>query len=70
MDAMKLVHMANQIALNFRLQPTDDAAALTAEHLKAFWTPAMRQALVAHLASGGEGLEPLAKAAAARLSPG
>ena len=60
MDSMKLVQMVNQIALNFRLQPKDEAVKLTAEHLKAFWSPAMRNALAAHVASGGEGLEPLA----------
>lgn len=68
MDSMKLVQMANQIALNFRLQPKDEAVKLTAEHLKAFWSPAMRKALVAHVAAGGEGLEPLAKQALTALS--
>ena len=68
MDSMKLVHMANQIALNFRLQPKAEAVKLTVEHLKAFWSPAMRNALVVHVAAGGEGLEPLAKEALSVLS--
>lgn len=68
MDSNKLVHMANQIALAFRLQPRDEAVKLTAEHLKAFWSPSMRQALQAHVAAGGAGLEPLAKDAVAMLT--
>lgn len=68
MESTKLVHMANQIALAFRLQGHDEAVKLTVEHLKAFWSPAMRQALQAHVAAGGDGLEPLAKAAVAKLS--
>ncbi|MBL8923006.1 MAG: formate dehydrogenase subunit delta [Myxococcaceae bacterium] len=67
MDSNKLVHMANQIALAFRLQPRDEAVKLTAEHLKAFWSPQMRQELQAHVAAGGAGLEPLAKDAVAKL---
>lgn len=57
MEASKLVLMANQVAQAFRLQA--DPAALTADHLRSFWTPSMRKALVTHLERGGEGLEPL-----------
>lgn len=68
METTKLVHMVNQIALAFRLQPKDEAVNQTVEHLRAFWSPQMRQELVAYVASGGGGLEPLAKEAAAKLS--
>ncbi len=68
MESTKLVHMVNQIALAFRLQPKDEAVNQTVEHLRAFWSPQMRQELVAYVAAGGAGLEPLAKEAAARLS--
>ena len=48
MDVEKLVKMANQIAANNDYGP-DQAkiAATVADHLKRFWTPAMRAALVA-----------------------
>lgn len=68
METTKLVHMVNQIALAFRLQPKDEAVSQTVEHLRAFWSPQMRKELVAYLAAGGAGLEPLAKEAAAKLS--
>lgn len=68
METTKLVHMVNQIALAFRLQPKDEAVNQTVEHLRAFWSPQMRQELVAYVAAGGAGLEPLAKEAAAKLS--
>lgn len=67
MDAHKLVHMANQISQNFRVHPPDEAARLTAEHLRSFWSAGMRQALLAHAEAGGDGLEPLAAAAAKSL---
>lgn len=68
METTKLVHMVNQIALAFRLQPKDEAVSQTVEHLRAFWSPQMRKELIAHVAAGGAGLEPLAKEAAAKLS--
>ena len=36
METTKLVHMVNQIALAFRLQPKDEAVSQTVEHLRAF----------------------------------
>jgi len=68
METTKLVHMVNQIALAFRLQPKDEAVSQTVEHLRAFWSPQMRKELIAHVAAGGAGLDPLAKEAAAKLS--
>lgn len=53
----KLVYMANQIGTFFRSQGGDTATKI-AEHIKKFWDPRMRRAIVAHLASGGEGLDP------------
>lgn len=67
MQAEKLVRMANQIAQNLMMQPHDDAVASVVEHLRAFWTPRMRRQLIDHAASGGEGLEPLAREAVQRL---
>jgi len=64
----KLVYMANQIAGFFVGQPGEPAVRI-ADHLTAFWTPPMRQALVAYLDAGGDGLTPEA-AEAARLLRG
>jgi formate dehydrogenase subunit delta len=57
-----LVMMANQIAAFFASQPRQDAPREIAAHLKAFWTPTMRDALHAFVMHGGEGLTPAAKA--------
>ncbi len=64
----KLIRMANQIALAFRLEPRERALASVADHIKSFWTPKMRRDIAAHAALGGEGLDPLALAALDRLS--
>ena len=53
----KLVHMANQIGTFFRSQGGDVAVNGTAEHIKKFWDPRMRDAIFAHLDSGGAGLD-------------
>ena len=59
-----LVRMANQIADFFRLKPEDQAVAGAADHIKKFWDPRMKVKMAAHLAHGGEGLNPLALKAA------
>ena len=58
MQANKLVTMANQIGTFFTSQGPGEAAAGTANHLKKFWDPRMRAAIIAHLHTGGEGLRP------------
>ena len=55
--------MANQIADFFKAQPEEDALAGAANHIRAFWDPRMRKKMAEHLAQGGEGLSPLARAA-------
>jgi formate dehydrogenase subunit delta len=67
MDVDRLVKMANQIALNLRVHEHDRAVAETAAHLRAFWTPKMCRQLADHLEAGGDGLEPIAREAAARV---
>lgn len=57
-----LVMMANQIAAFFASQPRHDAPREIAAHLKAFWTPTMRDSLHAFAVGGGEGLTPAAQA--------
>jgi len=55
----QLVKMANQIARNMGAQSElDRVAQRTGEHIRRFWTPAMRQRLAAHGRAGGEGLSP------------
>ena len=65
MDAHKLCRMANEIASFFDGDPDKKvAAAGVASHLKRFWDPRMRRALVAWVdGHGGEGLEETALAA-------
>ncbi len=55
----KLVRMANQIAAFFRSYPQDEAVAGIHKHVTAFWTPRMRDQLVAHCAEADHGLDPL-----------
>ncbi len=66
----KLVRMANEIARNLRSHPGEQAVAATAEHIRSFWTPGMRVSLTAHVAAGGEGLDPIAVEAFRSLAPG
>jgi formate dehydrogenase subunit delta len=68
MQGNKLVYMVNQIARAFAAEGEDRAVAATAEHLKLFWDPRMRREILAHLAAGGEGLEPVSRAALKRLT--
>lgn len=67
MSPDRLVYMANQIAGFFRSQGADKAVPAIAEHLKKFWDPRMRTAIVAHLDAGGEGLAPEVRAAVEAL---
>lgn len=58
MDNHDLIRMANQIASFFNGSGPDVAVKDAAEHINKFWDPRMRTALIAHLAKGGEGLDP------------
>jgi formate dehydrogenase subunit delta len=61
----RLVLMANQIATN--LETDDDPVAATAEHIRLFWDPRMKQMIKAH---DGAGLSATAAAAVAGLNAG
>jgi formate dehydrogenase subunit delta len=63
----KLVYMANQISKFFVSQGDAVAVTGTAEHIKKFWDPRMRNAIFAHLDNGGAGLEPVAHQAIEQL---
>jgi formate dehydrogenase subunit delta len=69
MQPEKLVMMANQIAKFFAAQGDARAVPQIADHIRQFWDPRMRRELDAHLARGGAGLDPLARAALAALGP-
>ena len=69
MNIERLVTMVNDIGHYFAADSDHVAgAAAIADHLKRFWEPGMRKQIVAHLAAGGEGLEPLAKKGVEKLS--
>ena len=64
MELGRLTSMANQIARN--LAPQGEAAVeLTCQHLRDFWDPRMKAAII-----GGDraGLDPIARAAVERLA--
>ena len=67
MSPEKLVYMANQIGKFFVSQGHDQAVAGTLDHIKKFWDPRMREAIVAHLDSGGRGLDPSVRQAIEQL---
>ena len=70
MSSDKLVTMANQIGRFFVPQRDADPAAAIATHLRKFWDPGMRAAIVAHLDKGGEGLDEPVRQAVLRLKEG
>mgnify|MGYP002778292763 FL=1 len=55
-----LVRGANRIGAFFAAMPdAAEARAGIAAHVQRYWAPALREQLLAHLAQGGEGLDPL-----------
>ena len=63
----KLVMMANQIATFFVSQDQATASEKTAEHIKKFWDPRMRNGIIAQLDAGGAGFSPNVRAAVESL---
>lgn len=65
MDIERLTYMANQIARNLAPQGEAQATELTYQHLRDFWDPRMKTAIL-----GGDrsGLLPIARAAVERLA--
>jgi formate dehydrogenase subunit delta len=64
----RLIYMANQIARN--LATNADPVRATADHIASFWDPRMKAMIFGHLAGGGEGLDPPARAALDLLADG
>lgn len=66
-SADKLVVMANQMGRFFVPQRGIDPAAAIANHINKFWEPRMRAAIVAHLETGGAGMDGPVREAVGRL---
>ncbi len=66
----KLVRMVNQIARAFAAEGEARAVPQIADHLAKFWDPRMRAGILSRLHAGGDGLDPLARAALERLEHG
>jgi len=62
-----MVHMANQIALNFSAYTREEAIQMVARHLRDFWEPRMRKQLHAYVAAGGSDLSEVVLEAEKRL---
>ncbi len=60
-----MIRMANQIAAFFEAYPRSEALDGIATHIRNYWTPRMRQQLVAYIEGGAEALSPLVTAAIA-----
>ncbi len=56
-DLRHLVAMANQIGDFFAPYPRERAVEGLRNHFRCYWDPRMREALLAHIAAGGEGLD-------------
>jgi formate dehydrogenase subunit delta len=67
MSPDRLIYMANQIGKFFNSQGHDKAVPGIAEHIKKFWDPRMRTAILAHLDKGGDGLDRFVRDALATL---
>jgi formate dehydrogenase subunit delta len=67
MSPDRLIYMANQIGKFFASQGHDKAVPGIAEHIRKFWDPRMRTAILRHLDSGGTGLDPDVRAAVEAL---
>jgi formate dehydrogenase subunit delta len=61
------VRLVNEVAEQFGHKPLEVAAAEVAVHLRDFWEPRMKKALLEHVADGGDGLDPVALRAAELL---
>lgn len=64
----KLIYMANQIGTFFVSQGADSAPEKIAEHIKKFWDPRMRKAILSYVDAGGRGLSAQAHSAVELLA--
>jgi formate dehydrogenase subunit delta len=70
MSPDKLAYMANQIGRFFAYQPHEQAVLSTADHLRRFWDPRMRAAILSAPAASADKLDPLVREAVERLRAG
>jgi formate dehydrogenase subunit delta len=63
-----LVRMSNQMVDFFKPYGEEACVAGVQNHIKKFWSPAMRRDLAAHIERGGEGLKPAVIEAFKRLT--
>ncbi len=68
MEAEKMIHNANQIALFWACYPHDEALAGVISHLKRYWEPRMKAQIREYVAHGGAGLHELALEAVKQLN--
>lgn len=69
MNVDHLVKMANEIGAFFAgASPPEQAPRDVATHLRRYWEPRMRQAMLAHFKQGGAGLSDVARRAIAILA--
>ena len=66
-DDNKLVMMANQIGRFYGPQKQLEPVGAIATHLRKFWDPRMRAAIITHLDHGGAGLDAPVREAVQRL---
>ena len=66
-DDNKLVMMANQIGKFFVPQKQVEPVGAIATHIRKFWDPRMRAAIISHFDHGGAGLDPPVREAVQRL---
>lgn len=69
MNIDNLVKMANEISAFFASEsPPERAPSDVATHLRRYWEPRMRRAMLAHFRQGGGGLTELARRGVAVLA--
>jgi formate dehydrogenase subunit delta len=56
-DLERLIEMANQIGDFFSPYPPERAREGLRNHLRTYWDPRMRHALLEHIDAGGDGLD-------------
>lgn len=67
MSQDKLAYMANQIGRFFESQKQDTAVAAIEDHLRKFWDPRMRKAIIAQLTDGDVHFDGLVRKAVEHL---
>ena len=67
MSPEKLAYMANQIGKFFASQGHENSVEAIADHLKKFWDPRMRTAILADLDAGRANLDPAVREAVGKL---